>query len=196
MNDSRAALMGFVVVVAVSFGGGFLLADHLNKREQVVQVAHPEIRAAPNDVALETAPSAKPKLPAPAKVRGGKIVAATEVTVSGGVPARVTPPTAECLTAADFACPGALLRLDLMQLRDGQQYMAVRGSDDREITGRYIPMSDVTMPPNKRLTLVGNPRGDVVATLAKGGRRWSWAASAGYIDQSPWAAAGLGFSWR
>lgn len=196
MTDAKRALIGFLVVVSVSFGAGFFLNDYLCSREHVEPVAHPEERTAPHDVALKTDPKAKSPLPAPAKIRGGKVVSTTEVAVSGGVPVRVTPPTAECLTAADFTCPGALLRLDLIQTDDGQQYMAVRGSDDREITGRYIPMSDVTMPPNKRLTLVGNPRGDVVATLAKGGRRWSWAASAGYIDQSPWAAAGLGFSWR
>lgn len=199
MNDSRAALMGFVVVVAVSFGGGFLLADHLNKREQVVQVAHPEIRTAPNDVALETAPKAKPKLPAPSKPRGGETVSVTELQVAGGEPVRVTPPTTdgtpECLTAEDFACPGALLRLDLIRTDDGQQYVAARGSDGREITGRYIPLDNVLLPRDKRLTVAAID-GGWLAIASRDYGRWAAGVAGGEIDGRRYYGVAGSVSWR
>lgn len=179
MNDSRAALLGFLTVIAVSFGAGFLLADHLNKREHVVQVAHPELRTAPNDVALETEPKAKPKLPAPAHPRGGKILSTTEITVSGGVPKPITdtdcPPT-------DFICPDALLRLDLMQTDDGQQYMAVRGDDGREITGRLIPMVDVLVPRSNRASIDRYADGSTVIRYERRVLKRFWLGPAAMIQ--------------
>ena len=150
MSDQAKALIGLLVVVFLSAGAGFLLGDHMAGRDQVAQLPAAEERTAPNDVALRTEPKAKPKLPAPAHPRGGKILSTTEITVSGGVPKPITdtdcPPT-------DFICPNAMLRLDLMQLRDGQQYVAVRGDNDREITGRLIPMADVLVPRRNRAAI-------------------------------------------
>lgn len=197
MNDPRAALMGFLVVVAVSFGAGFLVADNLSHREQVAQVHHEEQRTAPNDVAPEVIPGAKPKLPAPTKPRGGKTIGTVELHIDQ--PPVVVPERRVgdvVCPATSVECPPLDLRIDWNQTNDGGQYVAARGPDGVEITGRYMPPPFVAAPPNKHLSLVGNPSGDVVATYVRGGRRWSWASSFGYIDGEPWGGAGVGFSWR
>lgn len=197
LTDARAALIGFLLVVSASFGAGFMLADHLNSREQVTSAHHDEIRTAPNNVAPEVTPGAKPKQPAPTLARGGKTIGTAELHVTQPpviVPERRVGDVV--CPAHTVTCPPLDLRIDWNRTDDGGDYVAVRGADGTEITGRYIPAATFPAPPDKRLTVVGNPRGDVVATFAKSGHRWSWAASAGYIDQSPWAAAGVGFSWR
>ena len=197
MSDPRAALMGFVVVVAVSFGAGFLLADHLNHREQVASTPLDEIRTAPNDVTPRVSPGAKPKLPKPSNPRGGTTVATTEIHVEQ--PPVIAPEqhvgNVVC-PAQTVTCPPLDLRVDLNQTDDGGQYVNIRGADGVSITGRYIPPATVQAPPNRRLAIVGNTSGDVVGTYMSGGQRWSWAASAGYIDQAPWGAVGVVFSWR
>ena len=205
MTDAQRSLIGLLVYTALVVIATALTVDHWNKREFVAQVAHAEARTAPNDVALETAPGAKVTQPAPTKARGGKTVATTEVTVSGGAPQRVhetlktehdgANTLSGCPTAADFVCPDAHLRLDLVQTDDGQQYMAVRGDDDREIAGRYIPAAAIRIVRSKRITVVGNPGGDVVATFQRDFGRWSLAAAGWQIDGHPGAGAGGSMSW-
>lgn len=161
MSRAQANAMGVLVYTVIVAAITFLITDHLNQRERVAQVYAPEVRTAPNDVALETKPGGKPEQPAPTAARGGKLQSTTEIYIGartpvlrvnpqppaadlpGDSPARVAdvhqPVERKCYQAEDFACPPIDVRLDLRQLDDGQQYMAVRGSDGTEITGQYLP---------------------------------------------------------
>mgnify|MGYP000715152043 CR=1 FL=1 len=181
MSDQAKALIGLMVVF-LSAGAGFLLGDHMAGRDQVAQLPAAEERTAPNDVALRTEPKAKPKLPAPTHSRGGKILSVTELQVDGGKPTINTEPHTGCLTAADFECPNTLLRLDLMQLRDGQQYMAVRGDNDREITGRLIPMADVLVPRRNRAAIDRYADGSTVIRYERRVLKRFWLGPAAMIQ--------------
>lgn len=206
MSDTGRALIGFLVIVAMAFGAGFLLGDHMASGEQVVQQYHPEQRTSPNDVTIEVTPGAKPKLTAPTKPRGGTTVSVTEIRAGGGAPVLKTPEIElepgvvyekgeKCYTSEDFECPGLDLRLDLVQTDDGQQYVAVRGSDGTEIAGRYIPMASVTMPRDKRLTVAALD-GGWLATATKDSGRWSGGVAAGEIDGRRYYGLAGGLSWR
>lgn len=185
------------VIAAMLVGIGFSLGIMVGLHEQVPQTAHAEIRTAPNDVTPRVSPGAKPKLPKPSNPRGGTTVATTEIHVEQ--PPVIAPEqhvgNVVC-PAQTVTCPPLDLRVDLNQTDDGGQYVNIRGADGVSITGRYIPPATVQAPPNRRLAIVGNTSGDVVGTYMSGGQRWSWAASAGYIDQAPWGAVGVVFSWR
>lgn len=147
MSSVRANAAGLLAYTALVAATTFLITDQMNQREHVAPAAA-EVRTAPNDVALQTVPGAKPALPAPTPARGGKVVSTTEVHVGERKPVRIADtfqPAKECATADGFTCPPLDLRLDLIEV-DGQQYMAVRGPDDVEVAGRFLPGSPVAAP--------------------------------------------------
>ena len=170
--------------------------------DPVPQVYAPEVRTAPNDVALEVKPGATPTLPAPTKPRGGTVLSTTEVTVSGKAPVRKTPEIvhedgdvytpATCPTAEDFECPPVSLRLDLIDV-GGQQYMAVRSDDGTEVAGQYLPRAAVAGTRPHRATLIRT--GDATTlTVTKDAGRLSYGLA---VSQSDALQAGvvLGWAW-
>lgn len=170
--------------------------------DPVPQVYAPEVRTAPNDVALETKPGAKPTLPAPTKPRGGTVISTTEVTVSGKAPVRKTPKIvhdhgdvytpATCPTADDFTCPPVSLRMDLIEL-DGQQYMAVRSDDGTEVAGQFLPRSAVAGTRKHRATVILT-EDYTTLTVTKDAGRLSYGLA---VSQSDALQAGvvLGVAW-
>lgn len=178
---------------------GSLLTEWAHSWELVVPAYQAEHRTAPNDVAIESIPGAKPALPAPAKPAGSTRTRTTELHVEQPAVNLPERRVGDVVCPAErVRCPPLDLRIDWNQLQSGQTQPAVRGSEGATITGRDMPATDLlnTMLRDKRLTIVGNPNGDIVATFHKGAGRWSVAGSAGYIDGEPWAAAGGSFSWH
>jgi len=182
VSDQAKALIGLLVVF-LSAGAGFLLGDHMAGRDQVAQLPAAEERTAPNDVALRTEPKAKPKLPAPTHPRGGETISVTELHVDGGIPVqKIDSDTVGCKTAEDFICPNTLLRLDLMQTDDGQQYVAVRGDDGREITGRLIPFDSVSVPRRNRAAIDRYADGSTVIRYERRVFKRFWVGPAAMIQ--------------
>jgi hypothetical protein len=210
VNQRAAAVAVFLAILAATFAAGFLLADHLNKRETVAQTYKPEIRTSPSDVVLETAPGAKPAMPAPTKPQGVKPVATVEVTVTGGAPVKNPPkiehdggvmlsgePIAGPDSAQDcptYTCPDIRLRMDLDE-KDGQFYASVRTEEGHEVFGRFIPHMVGQDPRDKRLTVVGVP-GGWLAIGTKDAGRWAYGAAGGEIDGQPYVGIVGGFAWR
>lgn len=201
---ARAAAM--LVLACLALGGliGSALTDYINDKSRVVQVAAPEHRTAPNDVVLEKLPGTKPKKPAPTVPRGTTTTGTVEITVAGGPPVRKTPKIEHeagdtfdprtCPTAEDFECPPLDLRIDFGE-KDGQQWAAVRGPDGSEVTGRFLPAVTTAGIRDERITVVGNPGGDWIATYQRDFGRWSVAGAGWMIDDKPGAGAGGSFAW-
>lgn len=175
---------------------GYAACAYQHRETPVASTATEEVRLPNGTVQAARTPGGKLTLPAPTPKRGARQIAVVEIKLQGSPPVQIEPkPDGFCFSPEDFVCPPVSARIDVAE-RGGQFEIAARSPDGMLLDVRHVPRGTIAAPPDKRLTVVGNPRGDVVATFAKTGHRWSWAASAGYIDQSPWAAAGLGFSWR
>lgn len=191
MNDRAIALAIFV-----AWSVGCAVAGYVyGVRDQSAEPAYREaVSTAPNDVALEVTPGAKPKLPAPSRPHGGKVVSTTEVTVSGGKPVmRDDPAVKECLTTADFECPAVSLRMDMINV-DGNDYMAVYGDDGVEVTGRFIPYRKASAVRKQRIVATYSEDLKQVTYLRDYGRL-SVGPTVMDLDGRMSAGVSLGLSW-
>lgn len=196
MTVREVAIVGVACFVLGALGGVGVMA-YLESRDHVAQVYQPEIRTSPSDVAPEVKPNAKPEFKAPTAPRGTTILRTTELTVRPtDAPTPTTDTPAECVAAADtFQCPPVRLRLDLGEA-DGQWRMLARAENGEIMAAQDIPLSAMWSPRSKRITLVGNPDGDIIGTYQQGAGRFAWAVSGWQIDGKPGAGVGGSISFQ
>lgn len=175
---------------------GFALSGWLDDLARVEQVAHGEVRTAPNDVIPATDPGGGPSLPAPTDARGG--------TQGGVLEIRVAPPAVELTErrvgavlcpAERVECPPLDLRVDLLTTADGQEYVAVRGPDGSEITGRFMPERFGQVMRVRRLTGIYVPGGDWALAGTRDWGRWSYGVAGGQFAGEPFVGLAGSVSW-